>query len=324
MRTSRFLAALGGVVAAASLSACSLSAPKAEPVFQAPAEPTPTASADSGIAAGGEAPPATGSPQVLRIAQLGGFSPVLVNGKGRTIYRFDRDSNDPPTTTCVEACLKTWQPVLAPNGVEVDAGIEEDLVGTVTRPDGDEQVTLNGWPMYYFHKDLSLGQTAGHGTADAWFAISPAGGRAEKTSDDPAPAKKPQVLRVAEVDGLSPAIVVNAKGRTIYRFEKDDNNPPRTACAGDCLKTWQPVLAPNGVQVGEGIDQDLVGVITRPDGSEQLTLKGWPMYYFHKDLSLGQIAGHGAKDQWFAITAGGGKAKRKSTSSGGSNTGSSY
>lgn len=308
MRAPRFLAALGGVIAAASLSACSLSAPQAEPVFRAPAEPS--ASAGAGAAAGGEAPAGTGAPQVLRIAQLGGFSPLLVNGKGRTIYRFDRDSNDPPTTTCVEECLKTWQPVLAPNGVEVDAGIEEDLVGTLARPDGNEQLTLNGWPMYYFHEDLKLGQTAGHGTGNAWFAITPSGGRAEKTADDPAPANKPQVLRVAEVDGLSPAVVVNAKGRTIYRFQKDDNNPPRTACAGDCLETWQPVLAPNGVQVGDGIDEDRVGVITRPDGSKQLTLKGWPLYYFHKDLSLGEIAGHGVNGQWFAITAGGGKAKR--------------
>lgn len=315
MRTSRILAAFGGLVAAVALSACSLSAPKAEPVFQAPA-----ASGESGTAAGAEAP-AAGSPQVLKIAQLAGFSPLLVNAKGRTIYRFDRDSNEPPTTTCVEECLKTWQPVLAPNGVEVDAGIEEDLVGSVERPDGDQQLTLNGWPLYYFHEDLSLGQTAGHGIGEAWFAISPTGGRAERNNDDPAPAKKPQVLRVAEVDGLSPAIVVNAKGRTIYRFEKDDNNPSRTTCAGECLETWQPVLAPNGVQVGDGIDEDLVGVIKRPDGSRQVTLKGWPLYYFHKDLSLGQIAGHGVKDQWFAVTAGGGKAK-KSNSSGG--TGSSY
>lgn len=312
MRAPRFLAVSGGLIAAMSLSACALSAPKAEPVFQAPAEPTPTASAsaEAGAAAGGEAPAGAGSPQVLRIAQIDGFSPVLVNGKGRTIYRFDRDSNDPPTTTCVEACLETWQPVLAPNGVEVDAGIEEDLVGTVTRPEGDEQLTLNGWPMYYFHEDLKLGQTAGHGTGNAWFAISPSGGRAEKGSGGTSTTNKPQVLRVAEVDGLDPAVVVNAKGRTIYRFQKDGNNPPRTACVGDCLKTWQPVLAPNGVQVDEGIDTDLVGVVTRPDGSKQLTLKGWPLYYFHKDLSLGQIAGHGVKNQWFAITAGGGRAQR--------------
>jgi predicted lipoprotein with Yx(FWY)xxD motif len=316
MRTHRFLAALGGVIAVAGLSACSLRAAQPEPVFQTPApEASATPTPDSGEAAGAEAPPAGGAPQLLRIATIGGFSPIVVNGKGRTIYRFDRDSNDPPTTTCVDECNETWQPVLAPNGVEVDAGIEEDLVGTVTRPDGNEQLTLNGWPMYYHHKDLKLGQTVGHGTSKAWFAISPMGGRAQKDAEA-APATKPQVLRVAEVDGLSPAVVVNAKGRTVYRFEKDDNNPPRTACAGDCLKTWQPVLAPNGVQVDDGIDNQLVGVITRPDGSKQLTLKGWPLYYFHKDLKLGQIAGHGVKGQWFAITAGGGKAKKSAASDG--------
>jgi len=311
MRTSRFLAAIGGLLAAASLSACALSAPKAEPVFQAPA-----GAEQSGAAAGGEAPPAGGAPQVLRIAQVEGFSPVVVNGKGRTIYRFDRDSNQPPTTTCLEDCVKTWQPVLAPNGVEVDAGIEEDLVGSVTRPDGNEQLTLNGWPMYYFHEDLSLGQTAGHGVGNAWYAMSPLGSRAEKTSE-PAPGSgKPQVLEIAEVEGLSPAIVVNGKGRTIYRFSKDDNSPPRSTCDGECLEIWQPVLAPNGVQVGDGIDEDRVGTLTRSDGSKQLTLKGWPLYYFHKDLKLGEIAGHGASKQWFAITAGGGKAKATSGSGG--------
>ncbi|GFJ75999.1 COG4315 family predicted lipoprotein [Phytohabitans houttuyneae] len=66
---------------------------------------------------------------------------------------------------------------------------------------------------------------------------------------------------------------MNAKGRTIYRFEKDDNSPSRTTCAGECLKTWQPVLAPNGVEVGDGVDEDLVGVIKRPDGSRQVTLR---------------------------------------------------
>ncbi|MFC0527405.1 hypothetical protein [Phytohabitans kaempferiae] len=324
MRNRRFLATLGGVIAVAGLSACSLTAPKAEPVFRTPpAEPAATATPapDSGAAAGAEAPPATGTPQVLRIAKLDGFSPVVVNGKGRTIYRFDRDRNDPPATTCVDGCGQTWQPVLAPNGVEVDAGIEDDLVGTVARPDGNDQLTLNGWPLYYFHEDLKLGQTAGHGTGDVWWAISPIGGRAEKSAD-PAPATKPQVLRLAEVDGLSPAVVVNAKGRTIYRFEKDDNSPSRTTCVETCAQTWEPVLAPNGVQVGEGIDGGLVGIVKRPDGGRQLTLKGWPLYYFHKDLKLGQIAGHGTKDQWFAITAGGGKAKKRSASSGGSNSGS--
>ncbi|GAA4708041.1 hypothetical protein [Phytohabitans rumicis] len=307
MSTTRFFAALGGVIAAAGLSACATLGP-AEPAA-APAEAPAQAAGEGAI---GAAPPAAGKPQILQVAQLRGFSPVVVNGKGRTIYRFDKDDNKPPATTCVDACLKTWEPVLAPNGVEIRTGVEEDSVGTVTRPDGAEQLTLNGWPLYYFHKDLSLGQTAGHGVGDAWFAISPRGGKAAKSAAQPPSAGKAQVLRVVQLDGFSPAVVVNGKGRTIYRFENDDNAPSKTTCVGACLNKWEPVLAPNGVRVEAGIDKDLVGTVTRPDGTKQLTLKGWPLYYFHKDLKLGQTAGHGVGDVWFAITPGGGKAEKYS------------
>jgi predicted lipoprotein with Yx(FWY)xxD motif len=305
MRT-RILAALGGVFVATGMSACSLVG-AAEPAT-APAAAPATASAGAEAGQGAAAPPA--KPQVLRTAQIQGFDRVVVvNGKGRTIYRFDNDSNNPPETSCVDACLRTWEPVLAPNGVQVETGIEEDLVGSITRPDGTEQLTLNGWPMYYFHRDLELGQTAGHGMNGAWFAISTRGARAKREGGS-VPSAKPQVLRVVQLDGFSPAVVVNGKGRTIYRFDNDSNNPPRTRCTGECLQKWEPVLAPNGVQVEAGIDEGLVGSITRPDGTRQLTLKGWPLYYFHKDLKLGQTAGHGVNDAWFAISPGGGKTQR--------------
>lgn len=161
------LAAAAGTVLVAGLSACS---------------PTDPAGADAQVnpagAAGGA--PAPADPQVLRLAQLDDVGrKVVVNGKGRTIYRFENDSSNPPKTTCVDDCRKTWQPVLAPNGVQIGIGIEEELVGTVTRPeDGAKQLTLNGWPLYYFHGDTRLGQTAGHGVAGKWFAITATGGKA--------------------------------------------------------------------------------------------------------------------------------------------------
>ena len=46
-----------------------------------------------------------------------------------------------------------WEPVLAGSGVEVDGGgIDERLFSTIDRPEG-EQVTLKGWPLYYFKDD---------------------------------------------------------------------------------------------------------------------------------------------------------------------------
>jgi predicted lipoprotein with Yx(FWY)xxD motif len=107
----------------------------------------------------------------------------VVNGKGRTIYRFDKESNNPPTIACTGDCVKTWEPVLAPNGVDIRAGVEQGLVGTIDRPEG-KQVTLNGWPLYYYFKDLELGQTAGQGIGGTWFAIAPNGKKAEQTGGE--------------------------------------------------------------------------------------------------------------------------------------------
>ncbi|MFC7545795.1 hypothetical protein [Plantactinospora sp. GCM10030261] len=216
--TSRVVAALGGGLIALGLTACStgFAAPTSDksatsrdapanpeqqagqaggragqqqPIGQVtPAEPTANAPAAGGPAGGGPAAgnaPIAGKPQVLRVATVAGLSPVVVNAKGRTVYRSDKDKANPPRSNCVGACRQTWQPVLAPNGYEVGEGLEEDLVGVIVQADGGRQLTLNGWPLYYFHKDLKLGQIAGHGTCNDWFAISPIGGPAKRVKSGP-------------------------------------------------------------------------------------------------------------------------------------------
>ncbi|MEH1130540.1 hypothetical protein [Micromonospora sp. CPCC 206061] len=279
-----------------------------------------TALAGCGTPARPIAPPATtgpasgaggSAPLVLRVAELDGFSPLVTSGGGRTVYRFDRDSNNPPASRCKSACLTMWEPVLAPDGFQVEGSIEPAMIGTVTRPGGAKQLTLDGWPMYHFRDDVKLGQTAGHGAGNVWFAIAPRGGRAEQAA---APAKpgtsgRPQVLRVASLVRFSP-IVVNGTGRTVYRYDRDRTNPPKSACAAECLERWEPVLAPDGVQIDTTLDASLVGVITRPGGAQQLTLDSRPLYYFRADRKLGQTAGHGVGDDWFAVSPDGSRAKR--------------
>jgi predicted lipoprotein with Yx(FWY)xxD motif len=313
MKIRTFGVAAGALAAAIVMSACS-------------GGETANTAAPAAPAAPAAAPAQTApKPQVLRVAELDGLSPVVVNGKGRTIYRFDKESNDPTKIACTGDCLKTWEPVLAPNGFEVQQGIEEDLVGVIDRPEGGKQLTLNGWALYYYFKDLELGQIAGQGIGDTWFAIAPNGKKAEETGAAQGQGQvqrqgDQQILRVAELDGFSP-VVVNGKGRTIYRFEKESNDPTKIACVDDCVKVWEPVLAPNGVDIKTGVEEDLVGAIERPDGGKQLTLNGWPLYYYFKDLKLGQTAGQGIGGSWFAIAPTGRKAEQ--AGGGSADTGSS-
>jgi predicted lipoprotein with Yx(FWY)xxD motif len=229
------------------------------------------------------------------------------------VYRFDNDSANPSQSTCFDACAELWEPVIAGFGLEIDGGgIDERQISTIDRPEG-EQVTLKGWPLYYFKDDLRLGELAGQGRGGLWFAVNPQGGKAKSTeqTETTAPVQKDvQTLTVNVVDGFMP-FVTNQAGRTIYRFDNDSANPSRTTCFGECTKKWEPVLAgKNGVKIlSNKINRAAVGSIDRPEG-KQLTLNGWPLYYFHKDKLLGQTAGYGVGNAWFAIAPDGKKAPR--------------
>jgi predicted lipoprotein with Yx(FWY)xxD motif len=48
-------------------------------------------------------------------------------------------------------------------------------VGTITGVDGETQVTLNGWPLYYYAGDNDPGDTNGQGVNDVGWVLTPAG-----------------------------------------------------------------------------------------------------------------------------------------------------
>ena len=108
--------------------------------------------------------------------QIGTF---LTDGNGMTLYRFDNDSNNPPKSTCNGDCAKTWPPLLiASPGKIFPTGVDPQLLAYVERADGTCQVTVNGWPVYYFSGDHAPGEINGQGVKGTWFAVSPTG---EKT-----------------------------------------------------------------------------------------------------------------------------------------------
>jgi predicted lipoprotein with Yx(FWY)xxD motif len=95
---------------------------------------------------------------------------TVVTSNGFTLYRFDKDSSKPSSTACVGACARTWPPVLG-DGLPVTEGLPPNMVGTVGRPDGTQQLTFNGWPLYRFSKDAAPGDAKGEGVGGTWRAI---------------------------------------------------------------------------------------------------------------------------------------------------------
>ncbi|MCG6498330.1 hypothetical protein [Kitasatospora sp. A2-31] len=171
-----------------STAAATTAATAATPA--APGTSAPGAAGDAGTAGGGR----------LVAANSPTLGAIVTDGSGRTLYRFDKDTSKPSASTCVDACAAKWPPVPAQEKVDV-TGVESALVGTVTRPDGSKQLTLNGWPLYRFAGDTAPGQTNGQGVGGTWFASTPegkkaqaaAGGAGTGQASAPAPsASKPQ------------------------------------------------------------------------------------------------------------------------------------
>ncbi|WP_067505769.1 hypothetical protein [Actinoplanes sp. TFC3] len=116
-------------------------------------------------------------------------------------------------------------------------------------------------------------------------------------------------LNTRENDDIG-TYVTDGAGRTLYRFDEDDNTPPKATCNGDCAKTWPPLLIRSpGKIFPNGINPKILGYVERADGHCQVTINGWPVYYFAKDKKAGDILGQGVKGTWFAVTPEGGKTK---------------
>lgn len=88
------------------------------------------------------------------------------------------------------------------------------------------------------------------------------------------------------------ATLVDAKGMTLYTFDKD--SPGKSACNGACAANWPPLTAP-----ADAKPMDAYTVIARDDGGKQWAYKGKPLYTWVKDKKPGDIDGDGLlNDAW--------------------------
>jgi predicted lipoprotein with Yx(FWY)xxD motif len=89
------------------------------------------------------------------------------------------------------ACLQVWHPLVAP-AAHAPAGASG--LATVKRPDGSEQVSYKGMPLYTFAQDAHPGDAKGEGLKDVgtWNAVTvaiPAGSAAPATTATAPPAE---------------------------------------------------------------------------------------------------------------------------------------
>ena len=108
-------------------------------------------------------------------------------------------------------------------------------------------------------------------------------------------------VNVAEVGTFGQA-VVDGEGRSLYLFTNDTQDSGTSSCTGDCLVKWPPLLTDGEPAAGTGVDAAMLGTITLPDGTTQVTYNGWPLYYFADDTAPGDALGQGVGGVWFLVS----------------------
>lgn len=100
------------------------------------------------------------------------------------------------------------------------------------------------------------------------------------------------VVKVAAVGALGD-VLTDTSGFTLYVFTKDVPSSGKSACAGSCAVTWPPLVAPSSTLANADRATAVLAVITRDDGTLQVTYGGRPLYRFASDKRPGDATGQG-------------------------------
>jgi predicted lipoprotein with Yx(FWY)xxD motif len=117
---------------------------------------------------------------------------------------------------------------------------------------------------------------------------------------------------------LGTILVAGPEKKTVYLFEADKGSS--STCNGACASAWPPVTSEGAATASGGALSADLGTTKRSDGSEQVTYKGHPLYFFEGDESPGQTNGEGSKAfgaDWYVLKPSGEKIDEDSGDSSG-------
>jgi predicted lipoprotein with Yx(FWY)xxD motif len=131
--------------------------------------------------------PASSKHTVIK-TKHGSLGTYLVDGKGRTLYRFLKDTGR--KSKCTGACAQNWPPVTTREKPEAEGRAKASKLSTKRRKDGSRQVLYAGHPLYRFAGDAAPGDTNGQGLnafGARWYVVAVSGKTIRASSAGPLP-----------------------------------------------------------------------------------------------------------------------------------------
>lgn len=112
-------------------------------------------------------------------AKVTGYGEALSTGKGTTLFLFTGKSG------CTGACTKVWVPLTVSGKPSAGGSAQASLLSTVELPDGDEQVTYAGHPLYTHAGGVNAVTVAGSASdGGIWYLVAATGKPITKTNSN--------------------------------------------------------------------------------------------------------------------------------------------
>jgi predicted lipoprotein with Yx(FWY)xxD motif len=151
----------------------------------------------------------------------------------------------------------------------------------------------------------ACGSSSSGSASSSTATTAPASTQASASS--PSGEGSSATVKTASNATLGASVLTDTRGMTLYSLSAERNG--KFICTSSaCVGVWHPLSAPTGGAPGGSVGS--LAAVKRPDGTEQVTYKGMPLYTFAKDRQPGDAKGQGLKDvgTWTAVSSGGASA----------------
>jgi predicted lipoprotein with Yx(FWY)xxD motif len=208
----------------------------------------------------------------------------LADKNGRSLYFFSDDANG--QNNCSGGCATLWPVYSAGNltATQIDAGLNFADFGSITIS-GGTQLTYKGWPLYTYSPNgtaEAAGQVSGDGVGGIWFLAKP---------DYSIMLANWQLIGANGIhynsdytagDGNS-IYFTDALGRTLYVFKKDSANHNKFTKSDFSNNATFPIYDTVTTLAVPSVLDKTQFTSTSVFGKNQLTYKGWPLYFYGAD-----------------------------------------
>lgn len=186
--------------------------------------------------------------------------------------------------------------------LHVDVG----KVGTYEFPGADVPAMLNGQGISPAFNVTGLSTPTSASSSSSSSTLGGSGGNdtgygpgSDSTSTQKPAASGSSTVMVSSNATLG-KFLVDSKGMTLYIFTKDTAGVSN--CSGGCLKVWPALIfSGTGAPTADSGVTGKLGLITRSDGSKQVTYNDQPLYYYAGDAQPGDTTGQNVGGVWFVI-----------------------